>query len=248
MVHLNDDAFLSFSDKRIPRTLDYVSVCHKLSKKQKNQILHVVSLFQDVFLDDPGVITLVEHGIELTIDEHVGSKLYPLPFSVRDIANDEIIKMLELGVNEWSDSPYVSQIILVRRKYISNGCCVDYRTINRVTIFGPEPMPKPFWLFCAVNFGAYIYLIISYILSISRAYWITDSTLPCLMLYVMLIWLVLPCLVFMVALRLLLSYFTNFHVGRSEPSLCMTYRMASSHALSLALVTSRNVIYASFIF
>ena len=76
-------------------------------------------------------------------------------------------------------------------------------------------------------------LIISlFMSSISRAYWITDSTPPYLMLSFMLICRVLPCLVFKVAFRLLLSYFTNFHVGRSVPSLCMTYRMASSHALS----------------
>ena len=81
-------------------------------------------------------------------------------------------------------------------------------------------------------------LIISlFMSSISRAYCntdsnSTDSTPPCLMLYSMLICRVLPCLVFKVAFRLLLSYFTNFHVGRSVPSLCMTNRMASSHALS----------------
>ena len=49
MVHLNDDAFLSFSDKRIPRTLGDVIVSDKLSKKQNDQIVHVVSLFHDVF-------------------------------------------------------------------------------------------------------------------------------------------------------------------------------------------------------
>ena len=57
-----------------------------------------------------------------------------------------------------------------------------------------------------------------------------------------------PCLVFSVAFRLLFSYFTSFQVGRSVPSFCMTYSIASSHALSYALVTSRNAMYASFLF
>ena len=57
-----------------------------------------------------------------------------------------------------------------------------------------------------------------------------------------------PCLVYSVAIRLLFSSFTSFQVGRSVPSFCMTYSIASSHALSQALVTSRNAMYASFLF
>ena len=55
-------------------------------------------------------------------------------------------------------------------------------------------------------------------------------------------------LVLSVAFRLRFSSFTSFQVGRSVPSVCMTYSIASNHALSYALVTSRNAMYASFLF
>ena len=142
LVDLNDDAFLSFSGDKVPQTLDDVVICDKLSKKQRDQILYVVSLYKDVFSDDPGDTKLVEHSIELTTDEPVRSKLYPLPFSVRDMANEEVEKMLKLDIIERSNSPYVSPIVLVRKKDNSNRFCVDYRMINPITVFDPEPMPK----------------------------------------------------------------------------------------------------------
>ena len=121
-------------------------------------------------------------------------------------------------------------------------CISFWSLLIRATSYGIQLvlLRSSFW-------GLYLNsLIISlFMSSISTAYWISDSTL---MLSFMLICRVLPCLVFRVAFRLLLSSFTNFHVGRSVPSLCMTYRMASSHALSSALVTSRNATYASFLF
>ena len=58
----------------------------------------------------------------------------------------------------------------------------------------------------------------------------TDSTPPCLMLSVMFISLVCPYLVFNRARRLLFNSLAIFHIGKSVPSLCMMYRMASSQA------------------
>jgi hypothetical protein len=165
LVDLNDYAFLSFSDSKSPQNLDDLIICDKLSKNQKDQILHVVSLFKDVFSDNPGNTKLVEHNIELTTDEAVRSK-YPLPFSMRDIANNEITKMLELDVIERSESPYASPIVLVRKKDNSNRFCVDYRAVNRVTIFDPEPMPKPIDIYAKLKEARYLTKI-----DLSKGYW-----------------------------------------------------------------------------
>ena len=108
---------------------------------------------------------------------------------------------------------------------------------------------QPIGSFVQLSFGPIFSFMISLLISsMRRAYWITDRTPPCLMLSFIWISLVFPCLVFSVAFRLLFSSFTSFQVGRSVPSFCMTYSIASSHALSYALVTSRNAMYASFLF
>ena len=57
---------------------------------------------------------------------------------------------------------------------------------------------------------------------------------------------VFPCLVLSCADRFSFIFFTRSHSGPLRPSLCITYIIASSHALSYAFVTSRNTMYAGF--
>jgi len=54
---------------------------------------------------------------------------------------DEVEKMLELDIIEKSDSPYSSPLLMVRKKDGTNRPVVDYRRINRITVFDAEPMP-----------------------------------------------------------------------------------------------------------
>ena len=86
--------------------------------------------------------SLAEHRIDLVTDEVVKSKPYPLPFSMREIANTEIDTMLELDIIENTDSPYASPIVLVLKRDLTHRFCIDYRKINQITIFDPEPMPQ----------------------------------------------------------------------------------------------------------
>ena len=68
--------------------------------------------------------------------------------------------------------------------------------------------------------------------SMSVAYSMTDSTPPCLMLSLILISLVCPCLVWIFAVRLLLSFFIIWRFFPVTPFLWRAYSMASRHALS----------------
>ena len=82
--------------------------------------------------------------------------------------------------------------------------------------------------------------------SMSVAYSMTDSTPPCIILSLILISLVSPCLVWIFAVRLLFSFFTIWRFFLVAPFLWRAYSMASSHALSYAFWTSRNMRYAAF--
>lgn len=57
-----------------------------------------------------------------------------------DTLIDKINKMLEFGIIEHSDSPYSSQIVLVTKKDNTCRFCVDFRALNRITVFDAEPM------------------------------------------------------------------------------------------------------------
>ena len=46
--------------------------------------------------------------------------------------------MLEMGVVRPSTSPYVSPIVMVKKKDGSNRVCVDFRKLNKITEVDPE--------------------------------------------------------------------------------------------------------------
>ncbi|XP_068204576.1 uncharacterized protein [Palaemon carinicauda] len=53
----------------------------------------------------------------------------------------EIERMFKLGVIECSNSPYATPLIVVKKKDGSNRMCLDFRKINKLTVFDSEPMP-----------------------------------------------------------------------------------------------------------
>ena len=97
--------------------------------------------YRDVFSEVPGCTNIIEHKIVLTSDKPVRSKPYAVPFSMRDSLKCGIEAMIENKIIRPSTSPYASPIVLVKKKDGTNRICVDYRKLNKLTIFDPEPMP-----------------------------------------------------------------------------------------------------------
>ena len=119
-----------------------VSVNPDLTTDQKDQVLKVLVEFQDVFSDVPNVTTLGEHTVQLTSTEPIRSKAYPLPFALRESVGKELNFMLASVVIEPSTAPYASPIVVVKKPDGNNRICVDFRKLNKVMIFDPEPMPQ----------------------------------------------------------------------------------------------------------
>jgi len=49
--------------------------------------------------------------------------------------------MLTTGVTEESTAAYASPVIMVKKPDGNTRVCIDYRKLNSVTVFDPEPMP-----------------------------------------------------------------------------------------------------------
>ena len=98
--------------------------------------------FSPTFSDKPGRTTLLDHDIKLTTDTPVRVKRYPLPFSMLETVGDEVRSMIYLGFVERSDSPYCSPVVIVKKKDNSNRFCIDFRVLNKITVFDAEPMPS----------------------------------------------------------------------------------------------------------
>lgn len=60
------------------------------------------------------------------------------------------------GVIEPSTAPYASPIYLIVKKPDGSNCiCVDFRKLNKVTIFDPEPMPQMQDIFAELSGSRY---------------------------------------------------------------------------------------------
>ena len=123
-------------------SLEDATIDGKLSKRMHDQMMKVLSKPQTLYKADPGEFKgELAHAIPLTTEHPVRRKQYPLPFSSKEILRKEIEYMERVGVIEKSTSPFCSPVVLVSKKDSSTRVCIDFRELNKVTIFDAEPIP-----------------------------------------------------------------------------------------------------------
>ena len=59
------------------------------------------------------------------------------------MTDKEIDDMLAMGVIEHSEAPYASPLVLVKKPNGSYRVCVNFKELNKITVFNPEPMMSP---------------------------------------------------------------------------------------------------------
>jgi hypothetical protein len=89
-----------------------------------------------------GLTDAAFHKIEVTTPYPITTPPRRMTLEQQRIADEEVDKMLKAGVIEPSNSPYVSEPVIVRK---SNGewrYCIDFRRLNRFTVSDPFPMRR----------------------------------------------------------------------------------------------------------
>ena len=71
-----------------------------------------------------------------------------------------------MDIIEKSESHYASPIVLVKKPDGSNRFCVDFRRLNQVTVFDPEPIPVPENLLSKLGIATYFTKI-----DLTKGYW-----------------------------------------------------------------------------
>lgn len=136
------ELFVPGSVSSEPGSVDEVHVNPELSKQQTDALWKLLRTYSDIFSNKPGCTDIAEHKILLTDSNPVRAKTYPVPYSLRETVKEELADMFKLGVIEPSDSPYSSPLLMLKKKDGTNRPVVDYRNLNRVTVFDAEPMPN----------------------------------------------------------------------------------------------------------
>ena len=83
---------------------------------------------------------MVEHEIVVTSKEPVSLKSYPTPYHLQTEIDTELEIMLKNGIIERSESAYAAPLVVVKKSDGTNRLCCNYKQLNKVTVFDPEPM------------------------------------------------------------------------------------------------------------
>ncbi|KAK7105148.1 hypothetical protein V1264_016564 [Littorina saxatilis] len=160
------EELLELGDLHKKEGVDDVKLGPDLTEDQQKELHDFMGDFTHRFSDVPGSTSLVEHEVHLTSDVPVRSKPYPIPFQARESLKKDIDNMLKMGVIRESSSPYSSPVVVVKKKDGTNRVCIDFRKVNKITVFDPEPMPTATDLFRQLT-GSKIFSKID----LSKGYW-----------------------------------------------------------------------------
>ena len=118
---------------------------------------------------------IVQHQVKLTSNTPVHCKPYRLSYATRQELKKDIREMLDLGIIRESKSPYASPVMIVKKSDGSNRVCVDYRKLNKLTVFDLEPMPTAEELFQKTGYKFFSKI------DLSKGYWqikVSEEDIP----------------------------------------------------------------------
>ena len=101
----------------------------RFSKGEMREITTLLVEYEDIFTQPGGKLgrtAIVRHKIDTGEAQPIKQRMRRTPHAQREIIDEEVKKMIELGVVEESDSPWSSPIVLVRKKDGTTRFCIDY--------------------------------------------------------------------------------------------------------------------------
>jgi len=124
--------------------LEKISLQH-LSDHRKSQVCKVLAQYPRLFSGDKfaiGEVPDIVHEIPTQEKHPLCQRQWRLPEAAKRHIREECEQMLKAGVIEPSSSPWLSPVVLVKKKDGTLRFCVDYRNLNSVTIADSYPLPR----------------------------------------------------------------------------------------------------------
>ena len=116
-----------------------VKIAETLSIEQRRELEEYLKEYSAVLTNVPGRTSVLKHSVITTSDIPVRKKPYQIPHALRYEVKKELMAMVEAGTVEPSVSPYASPVVIITKKDKTIRFCIDYRKLNQVTQFDPEP-------------------------------------------------------------------------------------------------------------
>lgn len=114
-----------------------------LSETETEMLYTLLEEYKDLWKSEKrGVATFTKHEIILSTKKPLCLKARRFTAEQQKIIEEEIQEMEQSGVIEESNSPYRSEIVLVRKSMGEWRVCIDFRLLNQYTIDDKFPLPS----------------------------------------------------------------------------------------------------------
>ena len=116
-----------------------------VTPEERQKVASLLKDYQDIFSkdgDDLGETHLGEHSIETGDARPIRQPLRRHPRQLLQEIDEQVEKLLQAGVVERANSPWASNLVLVKKSDGSYRICVDLRGLNSVTKKDAYPLPR----------------------------------------------------------------------------------------------------------
>ena len=128
---------------RLPFPLNLGKV--KMSKEQQVRFLELIYDNKSVFSlgdEDLGLCDRLKHTIPVTTDKPVYLPHHTIPVQLQAEVRKCLDTWLRQGIIRPSHSPYASLVVIVHKKSGKIWLCIDFRTLNAITVCDSFPLPR----------------------------------------------------------------------------------------------------------
>jgi len=114
-----------------------------LSEHERSVVKQFLMDSSKLWIDDRrGVTNVLQFDMALTDDRPIACRPRRFSLKEQEIIDKEVDSMLDSGVVEHSQSPYASEVVLVKKKTGDWRVCIDFRQINAKTVPDKFPLPR----------------------------------------------------------------------------------------------------------
>ncbi|KII62204.1 Retrovirus-related Pol polyprotein from transposon 17.6 [Thelohanellus kitauei] len=144
VVNISSDSVLEFP-KSIAVYNNFTFHINKdLDSQTNGQVTALLCQNNQIFAKskfDTGVAKDIEFPINIVKDEPIKKRPYRIPINVIDEVKTQIDQMLQMSIIRPSNSPWSAPSLLVKKKDGSHRMCVDFRSLNAITIKDEYSLP-----------------------------------------------------------------------------------------------------------
>ena len=130
----------------------------KLKEDETQKLKALLYDYKELFDDETYSLKRlvgVKHSIKLTDDKPIRKIPYRVPYKQNEILQKTINNLLEYKLIRKSSSPYGAPVLFVKKKDGTDRFCIDYRSLNSVTIKDAFPMTLHDEIFDKLNGNKY---------------------------------------------------------------------------------------------